>query len=344
MIRFNNVSKQYNTKDGELVAVNDVNIEVKDGQIFGIVGYSGAGKSTLVRMLDGLEAPTTGEIDINGTDIAKLSGSQLRKQRQKIGMIFQHFNLLWSRTVIQNVMLPLEIAGVSKSERIKKAQELISLVGLSGRENSYPSELSGGQKQRVGIARALSNDPEILISDEATSALDPDTTNEVLDLLLKINKQLGLTILLITHEMHAIAKVCDEVAVMDSGSVVESGTVFEVFKHPKQDVTRKFVSEEFSSPQEKDDLTVTELTDRYPEGKLIRLTFHGPQSELPIVSNVIRKFPDIEVNIISGSMRQTQEGAIGSLSLQFIGKTEVIEESLDYLKSLRVETEVISND
>lgn len=243
MIRFKNVSKNYSTKDGALTAVKDVNIDVNDGEIFGIVGYSGAGKSTLVRMLDGLEAPSEGEIDVNGTDVAKLSGRQLRLQRQKIGMIFQHFNLLWSRTVIDNVALPLEIAKVPRSKRRQRAEDLIKLVGLEGREHSYPSELSGGQKQRVGIARALANEPSILISDEATSALDPDTTNEVLDLLLKINKQMNLTILLITHEMHAIAKVCDRVAVMSSGQVVETGSVFDVFRHPKADVTKKFVSE-----------------------------------------------------------------------------------------------------
>ncbi|AQW22248.1 methionine ABC transporter ATP-binding protein [Lentilactobacillus curieae] len=343
MITFKNVSKQYNTKDGDLVAVNDVNIKVDDGQIFGIVGYSGAGKSTLVRMLDGLEAPTSGEIDINGTNIASLYGSALRKQRQKVGMIFQHFNLLWSRTVIKNVMLPLEIAGVSKPERIKRARHLIELVGLQGRENSYPSELSGGQKQRVGIARALANDPEILISDEATSALDPDTTNEVLDLLLKINKEMNLTILLITHEMHAITKVCDAVAVMDNGSVVEQGSVFEVFRNPQADVTKKFVQEEFSGPQNDADLTASELAQKFPEGKIVRLVFHGPQAELPVVSNVIKKFPDLEVNIISGSMHQTQEGAIGSLDLQMTGDMPKIEDALEYLQTLRVETEVISN-
>ncbi|KRM43386.1 methionine ABC transporter ATP-binding protein [Lentilactobacillus parafarraginis] len=344
MIRFKNVSKNYSTKDGALTAVKDVNIDVNDGEIFGIVGYSGAGKSTLVRMLDGLEAPSEGEIDVNGTDVAKLSGRQLRLQRQKIGMIFQHFNLLWSRTVIDNVALPLEIAKVPRSKRRQRAEDLIKLVGLEGREHSYPSELSGGQKQRVGIARALANEPSILISDEATSALDPDTTNEVLDLLLKINKQMNLTILLITHEMHAIAKVCDRVAVMSSGQVVETGSVFDVFRHPKADVTKKFVSEEFTPQQDDSTITLDELIKKYPDGQIIRLVFHGPQAELPIVSEVVKKYPDLTISIIAGAIRQTQEGALGSLDLQLVGADEQIADALAYLKKMHVETEVIHHD
>lgn len=344
MIRFKNVSKNYSTKDGALTAVKDVNIDVNDGEIFGIVGYSGAGKSTLVRMLDGLEAPSEGEIDVNGTDVAKLSGRQLRLQRQKIGMIFQHFNLLWSRTVIDNVALPLEIAKVPRSKRRQRAEDLIKLVGLEGREHSYPSELSGGQKQRVGIARALANEPSILISDEATSALDPDTTNEVLDLLLKINKQMNLTILLITHEMHAIAKVCDRVAVMSSGQVVETGSVFDVFRHPKADVTKKFVSEEFTPKQDDSTITLDELIKKYPDGQIIRLVFHGPQAELPIVSEVVKKYPDLTISIIAGAIRQTQEGALGSLDLQLVGADEQIADALAYLKKMHVETEVIHHD
>ncbi|GHP14350.1 methionine import ATP-binding protein MetN 2 [Lentilactobacillus fungorum] len=344
MIRFKDVSKQYHTKDGGLTAVNDVNIEVNDGEIFGIVGYSGAGKSTLVRMLDGLEAPSTGEITIDDVNVAKLSGSALRKQRQKIGMIFQHFNLLWSRTVLDNVSLPLEIAKVPKAKRTERAKKLIDLVGLSGREHSYPSELSGGQKQRVGIARALANEPTILISDEATSALDPDTTNEVLDLLLKINKEMNLTILLITHEMHAIAKTCERVAVMDSGRVVESGTVFDVFRHPQQQITKNFVSEEFTTQQGDTTMTLEQLVKKYPEGQLVRLVFHGPQAELPIVSEVIKRYPELVISIISGAIHQTQEGALGSLDLQLIGAESQINEALAYLKKMRVETEVMHHE
>jgi D-methionine transport system ATP-binding protein len=259
-------------------------------------------------------------------------------------MIFQHFNLLWSRTVIDNVALPLEIAKVPRSKRRQRAEDLIKLVGLEGREHSYPSELSGGQKQRVGIARALANEPSILISDEATSALDPDTTNEVLDLLLKINKQMNLTILLITHEMHAIAKVCDRVAVMSSGQVVETGSVFDVFRHPKADVTKKFVSEEFTPQQDDSTITLDELIKKYPDGQIIRLVFHGPQAELPIVSEVVKKYPDLTISIIAGAIRQTQEGALGSLDLQLVGADEQIADALAYLKKMHVETEVIHHD
>ncbi|WP_288528196.1 methionine ABC transporter ATP-binding protein [uncultured Secundilactobacillus sp.] len=341
MIEFKEVSKTFATKDGNLKAVNDVNLTIEDGEIYGIVGYSGAGKSTLVRMLNGLETPTSGEIDINGAKMSTLSGKELREKRQKIGMIFQHFNLLWSRTVLQNVMFPLEVAGLSRSERRKKAAELVKLVGLEGRENAYPSELSGGQKQRVGVARALANDPEILISDEATSALDPQTTDEVLDLLLEINKRLNLSIVLITHEMHAIRKICDHVAVMEDGQVVEQGTVFNVFRNPKQTITKRFVNEEVDPASSDTNVVLDDLIQNYPNGLLIQLVFHGDQAKLPIVSEMIHQFPEIQVSIIEGSIHQTQEGAIGSLYLQLLGDETGLAGAQDLLKKMRVETEVI---
>ncbi|WP_282801888.1 methionine ABC transporter ATP-binding protein [Secundilactobacillus kimchicus] len=341
MIEFKEVSKTFATKDGNLNAVNDVNLTIEDGEIYGIVGYSGAGKSTLVRMLNGLETPTSGEIDINGAKMSTLSGKELREKRQKIGMIFQHFNLLWSRTVLQNVMFPLEVAGFSRSERRKKAAELVKLVGLEGRENAYPSELSGGQKQRVGVARALANDPEILISDEATSALDPQTTDEVLDLLLEINKRLNLSIVLITHEMHAIRKICDHVAVMEDGQVVEQGTVFNVFRNPKQTITKRFVNEEVDPASSDTNVVLDDLIQNYPNGLLIQLVFHGDQAKLPIVSEMIHQFPEIQVSIIEGSIHQTQEGAIGSLYLQLLGDETGLAGAQDLLKKMRVETEVI---
>ncbi|KRK48237.1 methionine ABC transporter ATP-binding protein [Secundilactobacillus kimchicus] len=341
MIEFKEVSKTFATKDGNLNAVNDVNLTIEDGEIYGIVGYSGAGKSTLVRMLNGLETPTSGEIDINGAKMSTLSGKELREKRQKIGMIFQHFNLLWSRTVLQNVMFPLEVAGLSRSERRKKAAELVKLVGLEGRENAYPSELSGGQKQRVGVARALANDPEILISDEATSALDPQTTDEVLDLLLEINKRLNLSIVLITHEMHAIRKICDHVAVMEDGQVVEQGTVFNVFRNPKQTITKRFVNEEVDPASSDTNVVLDDLIQNYPNGLLIQLVFHGDQAKLPIVSEMIHQFPEIQVSIIEGSIHQTQEGAIGSLYLQLLGDETGLAGAQDLLKKMRVETEVI---
>lgn len=344
MIEFKDVTKTFNTKEGDLTAVSDVNLTIEDGEIYGIVGYSGAGKSTLTRMLNGLETPTSGEIDINGDKMTTLSTGALRQKRQKIGMIFQHFNLLWSRTVIQNIMFPLEVAGVSRKERKQKAQHLVELVGLKGREHAYPSELSGGQKQRVGVARALANDPEILISDEATSALDPQTTDEVLDLLLEINKRLNLSIVLITHEMHAIRKICDHVAVMDSGRVVEQGTVFNVFRNPQQEITKRFVNEEVDPSLSDTTIILDDLIKSYPEGVIIQLVFHGDQAKLPIVSEMIHKYPALQVSIIEGSIHQTQEGSIGTLYLQLIGDQEGIDGALELLKTMRVETEVIHHD
>ena len=244
LIQLTNVKKTFNGKNGNIQAVNDVSLNVEKGDIYGIVGYSGAGKSTLVRLLNGLELPTSGEVIVNDQDITKLKNKELRTFRKKIGMIFQHFNLLWSRTVLENIQLPLELAGVPKSKRKERAEELLRLVGLEGRGQAYPSQLSGGQKQRVGIARALANDPEILLCDEATSALDPQTTEEVLDLLLAINKKLNLTIVLITHEMNVIRKICNKVAVMELGKVVEEGDVLTVFRQPKKEVTKRFVQQD----------------------------------------------------------------------------------------------------
>lgn len=342
MIKFKNVYKKYKLDKSILTAVKNVNLEVNDGEIYGIIGYSGAGKSTLVRMLDGLEAPTSGSIEINGKDIAKLSSKALREQRKKVGMIFQHFNLLWSRTIQENVELPLEIAGVDKKKRKEKAAKLVDLVGLKGRENDYPSELSGGQKQRVGIARALANDPEILISDEATSALDPQTTDEILDLLLKINKKLNLTILLITHEMHAIRKVAEKVAVMQEGQVVETGDVYDIFQNPQQEITKRFVNEDDTPNANELNMTVDELIRNYPNGMVVKLTFKGNQSQEPVVSSMVREFDSLELSIIEGSIHQTQGGSIGSLIIQLLGTSDDQNKALDYLKALNIETEVIS--
>ncbi|MHA8110874.1 methionine ABC transporter ATP-binding protein [Lactobacillaceae bacterium Melli_B4] len=342
MIRFKDVSKIFQLKNSQLKAVNDVNLTVDDGDIFGIIGYSGAGKSTLVRMLNGLETPTTGSVEINGQDIAKLHGSELRDQQKKIGMIFQHFNLLWSRTIIENVMLPLELVHVAKDERVQRAKKLIDLVGLSGRENDYPSELSGGQKQRIGIARALANDPKILISDEATSALDPQTTDEILDLLIKINQELGITIVLITHEMHAIRKVAKNVAVMQDGAVVEEGTVDDIFNHPKEPITKRFVSENDPADHHDTMLALDELVNRYPNGSIIKLTFSSERSQSPVVSQVAKQRPNLEINIIEGSLHPTQNGTLGVLVVQLLGDESEQQKALKDFAELRVETEVLS--
>ena len=240
-------------------------------------------------------------------------------------------------------MFPLEIAGKSKAEARKKAEHLADLVGLAGRETAYPSELSGGQKQRVGIARALANDPQILLSDEATSALDPQTTDEVLDLLLSINQKLHLTIVLITHEMHVIRKIADHVAVMEAGKIVEQGPVLEVFKRPKQAVTKRFVNEEVTPSLNDTTVVVDQLLEKYPKGTIVQLTFHGDQAQLPIVSEMLKKYP-LDLNIIEGGIHQTQEGAIGSLYVQLTGDEEQLKGALAYLQTMRVETEVLNRE
>lgn len=342
MIELANVKKVFQTKQGKLTAVEDVNLTIKNGEIYGIVGYSGAGKSTLVRMFNGLEQPTAGTVSIEGSIISQLKGKGLRKERQKIGMIFQHFNLLWSRTVLENVLFPLEIAKVPKEKRIEKAKELIRLVGLEGREQAYPAQLSGGQKQRVGIARALANEPTLLLCDEATSALDPQTTDEVLDLLLDINKRLNLTIVLITHEMHVVRKICHKVAVMDDGKVVEQGDVLEVFKRPQQDITKRFIRQDANPDSEETDLVVEEMLAEYPEGKIIHLTFQGEQAKMPIISSIVHD-NEVELNILQGNIRHTQEGSIGSLYVQLRGNSQNIDQAIEHLHQMKVEVEVIEH-
>jgi D-methionine transport system ATP-binding protein len=255
-------------------------------------------------------------------------------------MIFQHFNLLWSRTVRENIAFPLEIAGVKRSKRMKRVDELIKLVGLDGREDAYPSQLSGGQKQRVGIARALANNPKVLLCDEATSALDPQTTDSILDLLVDINKRLGLTIVLITHEMHVIRKICHRVAVMENGEVVEQGDVLDVFKHPKQPITKRFVKQ-VTEPDETNEV-VSNLLELYPKGKVIQLSFVGEAAEQPLITHLIRQF-SIEVNILQGKISQTQSGSYGSLFIHLDGDERELNRALEFINNQHVEVEVIAN-
>jgi D-methionine transport system ATP-binding protein len=243
MIEINNVIKEYPArgKGAAVTALQGVSLKIERGDIFGIVGYSGAGKSTLLRLINGLETPTSGEVIVDGKNISALKTKELRQARQKIGMIFQHFHLLWSRTVRDNVAFPLEIAGVPKQKIDEKVNHLLERVGLADRANAYPSQLSGGQKQRVGIARALANDPDVLLCDEATSALDPETTASILQLLKEIHKDTGITLVLITHEMSVVRAICNKMAVMESGRVVETGAVEQIFQSPSHPLTRQFI-------------------------------------------------------------------------------------------------------
>ncbi len=241
MIRLEHITKTFQTKETNLHAVNDVSLTIDQGNIFGIIGFSGAGKSTLVRCINLLEVPSKGKVWIRNTNLLELSEEELRKERQKMGMIFQHFNLLAQRTVLDNVTFPLEITGKKKAQAREKARELLKLVGLEDKESSYPAQLSGGQKQRVAIARALATDPDILLCDEATSALDPITTSNILALLKEINEKLGLTIVIITHQMEVVKQICHKVAIMEEGKVVEEGLVSQVFTTPKSEVTKKLL-------------------------------------------------------------------------------------------------------
>ena len=338
MISISDVKKIYQSKNGPIAAVDGVNIDIAEGEIFGVIGYSGAGKSTLIRMLNGLEVPNQGIVDVNGQIVSKVKGKELREARQSIGMIFQHFNLLWSRTVLQNIMFPLEIAGVPKKERIQRANELLELVGLEGRGDAYPSQLSGGQKQRVGIARSLANNPNVLLCDEATSALDPQTTDSILDLLVDINQRLGLTIVLITHEMHVIKKICHRVAVMEKGKVVEIGDVLEVFRNPQEQVTKRFVKE--VSQGEETGETIQHLLEQYPNGKVIKFTFVGDSTEQPLITSLIRKF-DLEVNILQGHISQTQKGAYGTLFVHLDGEEQTVNKAVQFAEEQLVKVEVL---
>ena len=340
MIYIKDVQKIFSSKKGQVKAVDDVNLEVKEGEIFGVIGYSGAGKSTLIRMLNGLELPTHGSVTVAGNEVSKIKGSKLRKARQEISMIFQHFNLLWSRTVRENIAFPLEIAGVSRQERLKRVDELIKLVGLEGREDAYPSQLSGGQKQRVGIARALANNPKVLLCDEATSALDPQTTDSILELLVDINERLGLTIVLITHEMHVIRKICHRVAVMEGGRIVEIGPVLDVFRNPKAVITKRFV-QQVTEPEETKE-TIDHLVDLYPKGKVVQLGFVGESAEQPLITNLIRNF-QVTVNILQGKISQTQNGSYGTLFIHVDGEAEEVAKAIEFIHSQQVGVEVISN-
>ncbi|MFP7479193.1 methionine ABC transporter ATP-binding protein [Terribacillus saccharophilus] len=336
MITIKNLSKTYRTKKQNITAVDQLNLTIDSGEIFGVIGYSGAGKSTFVRLLNRLEEPTAGEIIINGKDIVKQRKNELRLARQEIGMIFQHFNLLWSRTVHQNIAFPLEIAGVPKKERKAKVDRLIELVGLKGRENAYPSQLSGGQKQRVGIARALANDPKVLLCDEATSALDPETTDSILDLLVDINKRLGLTIVLITHEMNVIRKICHRVAVMDTGKVVEQGDAAHVFQNPQKEITKRFV-QQLDGSEQYDSLSAAVVKEG--TGTIVKLSFSGENVNQTVVSQTAKKF-DVDINILQGNVLQTQTGAVGNLFLQLVGSETEVEKALDFIRAANVRAEV----
>ena len=340
MIRLEHVSKEFFSKGKSVPAVKDVNLEIKKGEIFGIIGFSGAGKSTLVRCINLLEVPGSGKVFINQEEITGLSTRELRKHRKKIGMIFQQFNLCASRTVFQNVEFPLQGSGLSKKERREKVEHLLKLVGLEEKAGVYPSNLSGGQKQRVAIARALANDPEILLSDESTSALDPKTTKSILELLKKLNRELGITIVVITHEMQVIKDICDRVAVMTDGRVVEYGDVFDIFSNPRQQITREFVESTSNCSRIYDLLEDKEIIHLNPGEAILRFRYLERNVSEALVSQLSRKF-HLDINIIFGNVELIGSNPIGGLVSIVQGKAEDMESAIAYLKEKNVGVEVI---
>ena len=330
--------KTFQTKDGILEALKGVSLEIETGDIYGIIGMSGAGKSTLVRCMNYLEVPTQGKVVVQGKDLASLNGAQLRMQRQKMGMIFQHFNLLMQKNVLDNICFPLTIQGVKKSQARQRAMELLEVVGLSDKAQAYPAQLSGGQKQRVAIARALASNPSILLCDEATSALDPQTTYSILELLKDINRKLGLTIVIITHQMSVVREICNRVAIMQAGQVVEEGSVAQIFAHPQSDVGRELVSKD--SPSEGDTRTLTQ--DRIQSGNRIRIVFSENSSFEPVIANLILTFKE-PVNIMKANTKNVGGTAKGDMLLEFMPGSTQQEAMKDYLRQRGLELEEVSD-
>ena len=344
MIRLENVSKTFTDSNKEVHAVNNVSLTINDGDIFGIIGFSGAGKSTLVRCINLLEKPTEGKVFVDDAEITALSGKELRKARKKIGMIFQHFNLMPSRTIFGNVAYPLRGSGLSKEEISEKVHHLLELVGISEKENAFPSQLSGGQKQRVAIARALANDPNILLCDEATSALDPQTTKSILKLLQQLNQTLGITVVVITHEMAVVKEICNRVAVMDHGDVVEEGEVFHVFASPKEPLTRSFIKTTSNLQKIEELIEADSPVVATKKGELIvRLTYVEKNTSEPLISTVTQKF-GIILNIVFADVEIVQNAPIGGTVAIVSGEGSRIDEALQYLRDKNVGVEVIKDD
>lgn len=336
IIEIDNVSKSYLHVKKSVHALKNVSLDIEKGDIYGIIGLSGAGKSTLIRCLSRLVVPTFGKVFFQGSDIAHMDKRGLRDFRKNIGMIFQHFNLLSSRTVERNITYPLEIADISKEQQNKRVDELLGLVGLKEKQGAYPSHLSGGEKQRVGIARALANHPAVLLCDEATSALDPKTTREILSLLKSVNKKLGVTIVLITHEMEVIKQICNKVAVIENGSIVEQGLVSEVFADPKHPTTKQFLQ---SASHEIPPEFFKEIS---PNRKLLRLRFKGKVASDPVISEIVRKF-NVDANILLGWIDRLQTVTIGTLIIELTGAPQGISDALNYLTEKTVHYEVLEH-
>ncbi len=333
MIEFKDLAKVYNSGGQKVHAINGINLKIEKGEIFGVIGFSGAGKSSLIRCVNWLEQPTSGTVFIEDKNLSLLSPQEIRSVKKDIGMIFQHFNLLNSKTIYTNVAMPLILAKTPKDEIDKRVKELLEFVGLEDKADKYPDQLSGGQKQRVGIARALATRPSILLCDEATSALDPQTTSQILELLKKVNKEYNITILIITHEMGVIREICDRVAVIEAGKILEQGTVFDIFSNPQEETTKNFVS---SVMNDKIPAFLKEILSKENHTqKIYRINFIGTSSGQPLISDIAKTF-DVHINILFGNITELQGIPFGNLIVEFIGSDDEIYNAVKKIRSQEV--------
>lgn len=335
-----NLYKSFDTKDGTVEALKNVNLSIESGDIYGIIGMSGAGKSTLVRCINFLEVPTKGRVLINGKSLGDYTSRELRKQREDIGMIFQHFNLLMQKNVLENVCFPLYIQGKSKKDARKRAKELLDIVGLGDRTGAFPAQLSGGQKQRVAIARALASDPKILLCDEATSALDPQTTSSILELLKDINQRFGITIVVITHQMAVVREICNQVAIMKDGQVVEHGRTIDIFNHPKSEVARELLQKDEGNATEPKTL---KTADRIKNGTRIRIVYTENSAFEPVIANMILTFKE-PVNILKAATKNVGGVAKGEMILELPKGSTNVAAMEKYLKERGLELEELSDN
>ena len=332
MIEFKNISKHYQLKGQTLRALDQINLQIPTGSIFGIIGYSGAGKSTLIRLINLLERPTQGQVIIRDTDFTALDARSLRQERANIGMIFQHFNLLQTKTVAENIEMPMRLLNYSKAEREKRLNELLEFIDLKHKKDAYPDELSGGQKQRVGIARALANHPKILLCDEATSALDPQTTKSVLELLKKINQEQKITIVMVTHEMDVIETVCDHVAVMEAGKVIEQGSTIDIFSNPQHPTTKNFIQ---TVLHQQLPVNILNQLENQHHHSIYCLQFLGRSAQEPVIQSLIKQF-DISLNILFANMTEINGTVIGQMFVQLLGDPQLIRQAIEFLEKNEV--------
>lgn len=335
MIEIRNLIKIYNTKSGTINGVDNVSLSIQKGEIYGIVGYSGAGKSSLLRCINLLERPSSGSITVNGINLSSLNSEELRLARLKIGMIFQHFYLISQKTVFENIAFSLKAAKIAPSQIEKRVEELLKMVDLTDKRNVYPSQLSGGQKQRVGIARALANNPTVLLCDEATSALDPTTTRSILNLLRKINKELNITIVLITHEMNVVKEICNRMAIMQKGKVIEEGSVYDIFANPQTELAKEFINSVVSF-----DLPPVIL--EKCKGMIVKVTFKGTVAGEGVISDTLQQF-NVKGNFLHGSIDYIGEAPLGIFIMELNGQKAEIEKALQFIENRTAQVEVLRN-